>query len=81
MVPQDGLPGQKEAGWQRLTGFFLAGDCSCQTQLLFAVLYWSKRKLCGTSRGSASSALLLVDFLEERSCSGWMEMIQTSSGE
>lgn len=33
------------------------------------------------SRGSARSSLLLVDFLEERSCSGWVEMTQTSSGE
>lgn len=83
VVPQNGLPGQKEASWQRIAAFF-AGEYPC---LVFG---WCLLSCTGVRENYVAEAEVLLvhcswwcslDFLEERCSSDWVEMIQISFGE
>jgi len=83
VVPQNGLPGQKDASWQRIAGFFFSGEYPC---LVFGCCLLS----CTGVRENCvvEAEVLLVhcswwcslDFLEERCSSDWMDMILISFG-
>lgn len=53
VVPQNGLPGQKEASWHRIAGIF----CWRVSCLAVSVLHCCRRKLCGGRGGSASGGV------------------------